>query len=218
LLQSFHGLLLRFQTASNLLPSRPDEAREKLEEAITEATQAIIEGRDAVQALRSPPAGTDDLAAAIKKVAEELTARDRDSIFPTFRVEVEGKPRNLHPIRRDEVHRITAEALRNAFLHAQARNIEVEIRYEEKQLCVRIRDDGKGIDQEILSAGGREGHFGLHSMKERAEIAGGKLEIWSRHGSGTEIELTIPASNAYIGARPSTWFTPKLFNTATEVE
>jgi len=218
LLQSFHGLLLLFQTACNLLPSRPDEAREKLEEAINAATQAIIEGRDAVQALRSSTAETNDLAAAIKIIAEELTAREKDSISPTFRVEVEGKPRNLHPLRRDEVHRIAAEALRNAFRHAQARNIEVEIRYEEKQLCVRVRDDGKGIDQETLSAGGREGHFGLHSMKERAEIAEGKLEIWGRHGSGTEIELTIPASSAYIGARPDTWFAPKFFSTATETE
>ena len=121
-------------------------------------------------------------------------------------------------MRRDEVHRIAAEALGNAFLHAQARNIEVEIRYEEQQFRLRIRDDGKGIDPELLSAGGREGHFGLHSMKERAEIADGKLEIWSRDGAGTEIELTIPASSAYVESHPSPKFAPKFFSTATEVE
>ena len=218
LLQSFHGLLLHFQTAYSLLPSRPDEAREKLEKAINAATQAIIEGRDAVQALRSSTAETNDLATAIKTVGEELMARESNSISPAFRVEVEGKPRNLHPIRRDEVHRIAAEALGNAFRHAQARNIEVEIRYEEKQFRLRIRDDGKGIDPEVLSAGGREGHFGLHSMKERAEVADGKLEIWSRDGAGTEIELTIPASSAYIGANADPGFAPKFLSTATEVE
>ena len=218
LLQSFHGLLLRFQTASSLLPSRPDEAREILEKAINAATQAIIEGRDAVQALRSSIAETNDLATAIKTVGEELMARESNSISPAFRVEVEGKPRNLHPIRRDEVHRIAAEALGNAFRHAQARNIEVEIRYEEEQFRLRIRDDGKGIDPEVLSAGGRDGHFGLHSMKERAEVADGKLEIWSRQGSGTEIELTIPASSAYIGANTDLRFAPRFLSTATEVE
>ena len=218
LLQSFHGLLLRFQTVYSLLPSRPDEAREILEKAINAATQAIIEGRDAVQALRSSTAETNDLAAAIKTVGEELTARESNSISPAFRVEVEGKPRNLHPIRLDEVHRIAVEALENAFRHAQARNIEVEIRYEDQQFRLRIRDDGKGIDPELLSAGGREGHFGLHSMKERAEIADGKLEIWSRDGAGTEIELTIPASSAYMGSRPSPKFAPKFFSTAAEVE
>ena len=218
LLQSFHGLLLRFQTAYSLLPSRPDEAREKLEKAIKAASQAIIEGRDAVQALRSSTAETNDLAAAIKTFGEELTARESSSISPAFRVEVEGKPRNLHPDRREEVHRIAAEALGNAFRHAQARNIEVEIRYEEQQFRLRIRDDGKGIDPEVLSAGRREGHFGLHGMKERAEIADGKLEIWSRDGSGTEIELTIPATSAYTAVRPSAQFAPKFLSTATEVE
>jgi PAS domain S-box-containing protein len=218
LLQSFHGLLLRFQTVFSILPSRPDEAREKLEEAINAATQAIIEGRDAVQALRSSTAETNDLATAIKMAGEELMARESYSISPAFRVEVEGKPRNLHPIRRDEVRRIAAEALGNAFRHAQALNIEVEIRYEEKQFRLRIRDDGKGIDPEVLSACGREGHFGLHGMKERAEVADGKLEIWSRDGSGTEIELTIPASNAYIEASAGLRFAPKFFSTATEAE
>jgi len=218
LLQSFHGLLLRFQTASGLLPSRPEEAREILEKAINAATQAIIEGRDAVQALRSSTAETNDLATAIKTVGEELMARESSLISPAFRVEVEGKPRNLHPIRRDEVRRIAAEGLGNAFRHAQALNIEVEIRYEEKQFRLRIRDDGKGIDPEVLSARGRKGHFGLHGMKERAEIADGKLEIWSRDGAGTEIELTIPASSAYIEANPGLRFGPKFFSTATEAE
>jgi PAS domain S-box-containing protein len=217
LLQSFHGLLLRFQTVYSLLPSRPDEAREKLEKAINAASQAIIEGRDAVQALRSSTAEINDLAATIKTFGEELTARESSSIPPAFRVEVEGKPRNLHPARREEVHRIAAEALGNAFRHAQARKIEVEIRYEEQQFRLRIRDDGKGIDPEVLSAGRREGHFGLHGMKERAEIADGKLEIWSRDGSGTEIELTIPATSAYAAVRPSDQFAPKFLGTATEV-
>ena len=218
LLQSFHGLLLRFQTASTLLPSRPDEAKEILEKAINAATQAIIEGRDAVQALRSPTAETNDLVAAIKTFGEELTARESNSISPAFRVEIEGKTRNLHPARRDEVHRIAAEALGNAFRHAQARNIEVEIRYEEQQFRLRIRDDGKGIDPEVLSATGREGHFGLHGMKERAEIANGRLEIWSRDGAGTEIELTIPAASAYTSVRPSAQSVPKFLSTATDVE
>jgi PAS domain S-box-containing protein len=218
LLQSFHGLLLRFQTVYSILPSRPEEAREKLEQAINAATQAIIDGRDAVQALRSSTAETNDLATAIKMVGEELMARESNSIAPAIRVEIEGKPRNLHPTPGDEVLRIAAESLGNAFRHAQARNIEVEIRYEEEQFRLRIRDDGRGIDPEVLSAGGRDGHFGLHTMKERAEVADGKLEIWSRRGAGTEIELTIPAFSAYIGANAGLRFAPKFVSTATEVE
>jgi PAS domain S-box-containing protein len=218
LLQSFHGLLLRFQTASTLLPSRPEEAREILDKAINAASQAIIEGRDAVQALRSSTAEINDLAAAIKMFGEEFATRESGSLSPAFRVEVDGKPRSLHPARQEEVHRIAAEALGNAFRHALARNIEVEIRYEERQFRIRIRDDGKGIDPEVLSAGRREGHFGLHGMKERAEIADGKLEIWSRDGSGTEIDLTIPAASAYTAVRPSAKFATKFLSTAPQVE
>jgi signal transduction histidine kinase len=219
LLQSFHGLLLQFQTVYSLLPSRPDEARERLEKAISAATQAIIEGRDAVQALRSSTADTNDLATDIKTIGEELAARESNSSSPAFRVEVEGKARNLHPKGRDEVHRIATEALGNAFRHARARNIEVEIRYEEEQFRLRVRDDGKGIDEQVLSAGGREGHFGLHSMKERAEIAGGKLEVWSRHGAGTEIELTIPAAYVYMGGdAPLRRFAPKFFGTTAQAQ
>lgn len=60
-----------------------------------------------------------------------------------------------------------------------------------------MRDDGKGIDPKILGEGGRAGHHGLPGMEERGRLAGGKLAVWSQPDSGTEIELTIPASIAY---------------------
>ena len=71
-----------------------------------------------------------------------------------FHVEVEGTPRDLHPILRDEIYRIAGEAMRNAFKHAQARRIEVEIRYDERQFRLRVRDDGKGIDAKLLNETG----------------------------------------------------------------
>src|SRR5262249_5096527 len=116
---------------------------------------------------------------------------------PTLRVQVEGKSRDLPPLVRDELYRIATEALRNAFRHADARRIEVEIHYGKRELRMLIRDDGKGIDQEVLNAGGRAGHHGLPGMQERAKLAGGKLAVRSELDSGSEIELTIPASIAY---------------------
>jgi signal transduction histidine kinase len=110
---------------------------------------------------------------------------------------VEGGTRDLPPLLRDEVYRIAGEALRNAFRHSGARRIEVEIHYDKRELRVRIRDDGKGIDPQVLSAGGRGGHHGLPGMHERARLVGGKLAVWSQPGSGTEIELSIPAARAY---------------------
>ena len=84
------------------------------------------------------------------------------------------------------------------------RKIEVELWYDERQFRMRVRDDGKGIDPKFLDEGGREGHFGLHGMRERANLMEGKLTVWTAPDSGTEIELSIPASRAYA-ASPSTW-------------
>src|SRR5262249_37667433 len=89
------------------------------------------------------------------------------------------------------------EALRNGFRHSQAERIEVEIRYDRRQLRVRIRDNGKGIDPKILAEGGRPGHHGLPGMQERAKLLGGKLAGRSELHSRTETGLTSPASVAY---------------------
>jgi len=216
LLQSFHGILLRFQTVSNLLPERPGEAKQRLESAIDQAAQAITEGRDAVQELRSPTVETKDLALAIRAVGEELTADETEGNSTVFQVVVEGAPRNLHPLIRDEVYRIAAEALRNAFRHAQARQIEVEIRYDERELRLRVRDDGKGFHSEILQTERRAGHYGLDGMRERAGLMGGKLTVWSELDSGTEIELSIPAFTAYVTPSASRRSWP--FRKKTEVK
>jgi signal transduction histidine kinase len=210
LLQSFHGLILRFQAATNLLPERPVEAKQRFESAIDQAAQAVTEGRDAVQGLRSSTVETNDLAMAISALREELQADGTIADSTLFRMAVEGTPRNLHPILRDEVYRIAGETLRNAFRHAQARQIEVEIHYDARQFRLRVRDDGKGIDPEILGEDPRPGHFGLHGMRERAKIVGGQLDVWSELDSGTEVELSIPASRAY--ATPSdrrSWWSGK---------
>jgi signal transduction histidine kinase/ligand-binding sensor domain-containing protein len=210
LLQSFHGLLLRFQTVSNMLPA--GEPKQKLESAIDQAAQAITEGRDAVQELRRSTAVKHDLAASIGVLGQALAADATNGNSVEFRVQVEGAPRNLHPILRDEVYRIAGEALRNAFRHAEAHQIEVEIHYDGRQLRLRIRDDGKGIEQKVLGGDGRAGHFGLHGMGERANLLGGKLTVWSELDSGTEVELSIPAVHAYekSPATRRTWLVEKL--------
>jgi anti-sigma regulatory factor (Ser/Thr protein kinase) len=196
LLQSFQALMLHFQAVNDLLPA--GKAKEGLEKALDRADQAIVEGRDAIQNLRSSPAVTNDLAEAITALGEELAVgRDGESASATFRVSIEGRPRDLHPILRDDIYRIVREALRNAFHHAQARKIEADITYGERLLRLRIRDDGKGIDPKLLDAG-RDGHWGLPGMRERAEQIGARLEMWSEVGAGTEVELRIPSSVAYV--------------------
>jgi signal transduction histidine kinase len=123
---------------------------------------------------------------------------------------VEGEARNLNPILRDEIYRIAAEALRNAFQHAQARQVEVEICYDDEQFRLRVRDNGKGIDPAVLSRQHGEGHYGLPGMRERATLIGGKLTVWSEVEAGTEVELRVPASTAYTADRRASWLSRKL--------
>jgi signal transduction histidine kinase len=210
LLGSFDGVLLHLEAASILFQTRPAEAKRTLDSTIAQAARVINEGREAVQGLRSSVAPSDDLAKAIGRLAEELSPSGAARPEPgtggepqpaAFRVLVEGAGRRLHPIVRDEVYRIATEALRNAFQHSRGTRIEVDICYHVRQFRLRIRDDGLGVDAQILASEGRDGHFGLKGMHERAELAGGKLTVWSAPGAGTELELTIPGARAYSGTR-----------------
>jgi len=196
LLQSFQALLLNFHSVTYLLPSRPVEARDAFETAIEHARQAITEGRNAVEGLRSSRYQGGDLQATISKFGRELAAHCNEAASPNFHLNVEGATRSLAPIVGNEIGCVAIEAVRNAFIHARARRIEVEIWYHARELRLRVRDDGKGIDPKIFE-GSRDGHYGITGMYERAKLAGGKLVFWSELGSGTELELTVPASRAY---------------------
>ena len=165
LLQSFHGLLLQFQTAAHLLPERPAEAREQLVGAIDHAAKAITEGRNAVQGLRSSTLERNDLAVAIRTLGDALTSDASAPTAPDFSVAVEGETRDLHPIVRDEIYKIAGEAMRNAFRHAHAARVEVEIHYDDEQFRLRVRDDGKGIDPKVLAPRGSTGTMGCAACR-----------------------------------------------------
>jgi signal transduction histidine kinase/ligand-binding sensor domain-containing protein len=196
LLQSFQASLIQMQTTRNIFPRRPEEAVRTLDNAIGSAEQAIDEGRKTIQDLRAtvpPPSNLEQLlTAASQELAPEL-----EGTHPVFDVTVEGSRRILSPAVQDEIYRIGREVLRNAFRHAHANRIEAEIRYDKRTFRLRIRDDGKGIDRSILEEGARAGHWGLPGIRERAKRIGGRLDIWSEAGAGTEIELTVPASRVY---------------------
>ncbi len=218
LLQSFQALLPSLQAGINMLAARPADARKVLEDTADHASQAIAEGRDAVQGLRMSTVEKNDLTVAIRTIGEELSSAASTQPSPNFNVVVEGASRNLHPILRDEVYRLAVEALRNAFRHAAAQNVEVEIRYDEKYFRLRVRDDGKGIPSDVLSGDGREGHYGLPGMRERAKLVGGKLTIWTEVDGGTEIELNIPGARAFVKSTRPFWYFGKRSATETDEE
>lgn len=192
LLQGMHGLIWRFQAATDRIPA-DQPARQLMEQSLDRADKLLEEGRDRLKELRPAGSGVTDLAQAVAAEGEQL-ARHQSA---KFQASVQGVPRDLHPIVREEAFLIAREALGNAFRHSGAKDIEVEVTCGDAALHIRVRDDGRGISAPVLEAGGRPQHFGLIGMRERAKKLGGKLQIWSKPDAGTEVDLSVPAHVAY---------------------
>ena len=191
LLQGFLSASMQLHVAVDRLPV-DSPAKSPLGRVQQLMGQVIEEGRTAVQGLRSPQSGSLNLEQAFARTQQELAIEDDVG----FRVIVNGQPRPLHPMLRDEVYRIGREALVNAFRHSHAKSIEIELEYAASRLRVLVRDNGCGIDPPTLQSG-RDGHWGLSGMRERADRVGAKLHVWSRPAAGTEVELSVPSHVAY---------------------
>jgi signal transduction histidine kinase len=199
ILQGFYGIVLRFQTAADQVPEH-EPARKIIEDTLDRAEGLLNQGRDTIRGLRGDSEAFAELSEEFAKISEDYQSTSSAS----FSVAIEGIPRAVHPVVRDEIYRIGHEAIVNAFQHAKASHIEVVLTYDASWLLLRIQDDGQGIDSAIVDAGGRAGHWGMIGMRERAQKIGGQFSVWSRSGAGTEIQLNIPAKLAYpSNPRPS---------------
>lgn len=194
LLQGFLSASMQVQVATDSLAT-DSQAKRILTRAVQLMGQVIEEGRNAVQGLRLTNTGSSNLEQAFVTIQEEfgVGSQGRDL---QFRVLAEGQRRPLHPLIRDEFYRIGREALTNAFRHADANHIDLELKYGPKRFRLLVRDDGCGIEPGILQKG-RSGHWGLSGMRERAERIGARLHVFSRASAGTEIELSVPARVAF---------------------
>lgn len=197
-LQSVQALILQVHGAARQLARRvpaDEPALAELEKALTRGDKVITEGRDRVLDLRSE-ANRKELHQAIADLGIELAG-----IHSTkFDLTVEGLARPLDPDAEREAYGIGREALLNAFRHARATSIEVQLVFDVLELRLSVRDNGVGFDESVAETGGRSGHFGLTGMRERASEIGASFVIWSRQGTGTgtEIDMRIPASRAYV--------------------
>src|SRR4029077_12401057 len=138
-----------------------------------------------------------DLAVSLSALGRELRKGIDPPSKPQYRAVVEGRPRELTAVVRDEAYRIAREAVSNAYQHAKAGHIETEVTFGDADLTIRVRDDGIGVDPEVLARGQRPGHWGFPGMRERSESFGARLHVWSEANAGTEVELRIPAHVAY---------------------
>jgi len=214
LLQGFLSASMQVHVATDSLPA-DSKAKPTLTRALQLMRQVIDEGRDAVRGLRSTGSASLDLEQAFSLVQQEYVVRAKTGGQIGFQVVVEGQQKPLHPLLRDEVYRIGREALLNAFRHSRAKRIEVEIKYSPNHLRVLVRDDGCGIEPEVVKSG-REGHFGLVGMRERAEQIGARLRVFTNAGVGTEIILSVPGHVAFQqhSGKKRPWFSRRNSSTA----
>jgi len=192
LLQGFLSASMQLHVAEDQLPES-SPAKPLVGRVLELMKDGIEESRHALRGLRSPSNTAGELHQAFSRVPEELGSAQTVH----FQVIVEGQSRPLSQFIRDDVYRMGREALVNAFRHARAKSIQVQLEYGTSQFRVLVRDDGCGIDDDVLRAG-RDGHWGLPGMRERAEKIGARLRLSSRPAYGTEVELSIPARIAFV--------------------
>jgi PAS domain S-box-containing protein len=196
--RELHDTLLQtVQGASLLLGAALDEESQdsslkpRLQRILQLVGQAVEEGRSAIDGLRSSDSHTSDLVLALSRVQQELKLPSDIE----FQVMVTGIQRRWPPRIQNEIYRIGREALVNAVCHSEAKRIDLELQYSDRELCMRIRDNGCGIDLRVLEKG-RDRHWGLASMRERATRIGGLLNILTSPTAGTEVQLFVPNSTA----------------------
>jgi signal transduction histidine kinase/streptogramin lyase len=200
LLQGVISASLQLDVANDRLAD--DSPAKPLIRRVLELMRLVTEeGRNSIRSLRSSPSESHTLEQAIAQLGEQLASNKKDV---EFRVIAQGRSRFLQSATWDEAFRIASEAVTNAFRHSGAKKIEAEVEYGVRDLTLTVRDNGCGIDTHVIGKG-REGHWGLPGMRERAEQVGAKLQVLSRVGSGTEVKLRIPGKVAFEPLVSTRW-------------
>ena len=209
LLQGFLSASMQLHVIMDQLPE-DSPTRPPLARVLNLIGRVIEEGRNAVRGLRM--SNSNDLGEALSRIRSEFPNQEGVA----FRVLVEGTPRPLHPIIRDEVYRIGHEALMNAFRHSKADAIEAELEYAPDGLRLVVRDTGIGLDPNEPERKS-ESHWGLTGMRERAQKIGASFKILTRVGTGTEVDLWVPSQVAFLSSSrdPNPSWIAKVFGRST---
>jgi signal transduction histidine kinase/ligand-binding sensor domain-containing protein len=195
-LQSVQAMLLRLDVVAATLPD-DSEARRKLAPILDQVNDTLVEGRDQVHELRT--GRVDDVESAAREAGRQLHLEHPAT---SAGVTVSGARVKLRIAVAEEACEIVREAMRNAFHHAGAARVEVRLAYGRDQFALTVSDNGKGMG---AGAHGKQNHYGLVGMRERAVRAGGKLDIAEAPGGGVRVIFSAPARAAYEGGGRRWW-------------
>lgn len=196
-LQSVQGLVLRVHAAARKLPPG-DAVRKQLEAVLDQADDTLAEGRNQVHELRSGR----NAERVLEETGKTLAATFCDT---AFRMTVTGERAAVRAQVQDEIAEIGAEALRNAFFHARATQVDLILDYGRDVLALRVVDDGVGFDESKVRKRVKGRHWGLVGMRERAVRIKGRLDIAWTEGGGTRVELQVAARVAYAEEAATAW-------------
>jgi signal transduction histidine kinase/ligand-binding sensor domain-containing protein len=193
LLQSVQALIFKFAVATKKLPAN-DPVRPIFEATLAQSDQVLLEGRKLITDLHSGARPANALLESLQAIGEEL-----HTLYPStqFVVDAQGTERELNTVVSQELTTFGREALTNAFRHAEAAHVWLVLQYTPEELRLQVRDNGLGIDENVLSKGFRSGHWGLRNMKERARRLGGRFTSKSSSETGTTVEILISGPLVY---------------------
>lgn len=181
-IHTFERILARYKVAQ--AGAELYEIRNVIDQSIKELRRVIVD-------LHPPALGELGLLGALR---QNLESFQKDTGI-AYSFQIEGRPLSLPPISEIAVYRVTQEALANIRKHAQATKVDVVLRFEQDELCVAIRDNGKGFDlPQVLGNARSAGQVGLLGMRDRVETLGGTICIESAAGAGTSINFNMPVS------------------------
>lgn len=196
LLQSVQAIMFKVGVVAAKLPM-DNSVRTVLEETMTQSDRVLMDGRRLISNLQTREESTDALLESLRTMVEDLKAASPSTHFI---LDIQGKERLLNTVVQQELCNIGREALSNASRHANASHVWLMLRTAPEELRLEVRDDGQGIDSEVLKRGYRPGHWGLRNMPDRTKRLGGRFTLRSSPGGGTLIEVAVPAFVAYKDA------------------
>jgi signal transduction histidine kinase len=185
LLQSLVAVTLELEVLATQLGPVSNSTTDSIRRLRMRLEEHLRDARQAINNLRTVTCSDRDFPTRLKQAAEQLTA----GTLVRFEFVMHGQYCSCSAHVEEQLLRIGQEAIINAIRHGQPNRIRLEVHYDDESVSLRISDDGSGFSPRPPDG---QGHWGLVTMRERAEGIGGRLKLRSEPGGGTDVETVVP--------------------------